>query len=222
MTDELERRPEGQLLYDAMKRKNLSFRSLASRIGLSDARVRNVINGYQAVGQGQRIDVTGPEDTVARLAQALDVTPEQLESVGRADAAYALQRRLPDGPMPDWARGVTEDVEIWRQIVATHEEIREWSEDPENYVPPDAILDYFSTDSLMGEVHRRLGLALRGLGPYYWQSDVEAHPIYAVMADYKSKGGDEDGSTNEATEAEKNQFRLAAKHGKKEPEDEPQ
>lgn len=142
-------RPEGQLIQNAAKNKGVSMRELADLIDLSEARVRNIVNGYQAVGQGQRISIVGPEDTVAKMAGALGITPEELEEAGRRDAAHALRRRLPGGPLPEWA---DEEDEVWRNVVAEHEEIREWAEDPENYMPPDAILHYFSTDALVGEL----------------------------------------------------------------------
>lgn len=164
-------RPEGRLFQDELKRQGKSMRELADAIEMSEARVRNIINGYQAVGQKQRIKVIGPEDTLAKMAAALDITPEQLEEADRHDAAHALKRRLPGGPMPEWAEGVeNDDAETWRMIVAQHEEIREWAEDPENYLPPDAMLGYFSIDSLMGEVSARLERAERAFGPYYWLS----------------------------------------------------
>lgn len=166
-------RPEGKLLQAAAKMRDVSMRELAELVGLSEARVRNVVNGYQAVGQGQRISIVGPEDTVAKLAGALGVTPEQLETVGRSDAAHALRRRLPGGPLPQWAEG--DDSQVWRSVVARHEEIREWAEDPENYLPPDAVLGYFSVDALLGEVASRIERAQRAFGPYYWltEPDVE-------------------------------------------------
>jgi hypothetical protein len=36
--------------------------------------------------------VGAPADTIARMAQSVDVTPEQLETVGRADAAEELRK----------------------------------------------------------------------------------------------------------------------------------
>lgn len=176
-------RPEGRLIQEVADSKGVSMRALAEAIGMSEARVRNIVNGYQAVGQGQRISIHGPEDTVAKMAGALKISPEQLEAAGRPDAAHALRRRLPGGPMPEWA-GEDED-EIWRNVVAEHEEIREWAEDPANIMPPDAILNHFSTDSLLGEVASRVARAGQALGPWFWLSapTIPLHPAAEIPSE---------------------------------------
>lgn len=197
MTEGETQKPEGKLLHEAMQREGLSFRAIAAQIGMSDARVRNIINGYQAVGRGQRIDITGPEDTVAKIAAVVQVTPEQLEAAGRHDAARALRRRLPGGEMPDWARMNLDDAS-WRHVVATHEEIREWAEDPENFLPPESILEYFKTDSLLAEIEGRMAQAERVLNPYFWQQGFDS--------DVYNRGGsspDESEGVDRGTSAEK-------------------
>lgn len=176
-------RPEGRLIQEVANKKGISMRQLADLIDMSEARVRNIVNGYQAAGRGQRLSVMGPEDTVAKMAGALGISPEQLEAAERPDAAHALRRRLPGGPLPDWADG--DDDEIWRSVVAEHEEIREWAEDPANYMPPDAILNHFSTDALLGEVASRVGLAGQTLGPWYWLSrrKFTLHPASEIPSE---------------------------------------
>lgn len=85
-------RPEGKLIKDALDaRPKLSQRGLADRAGLSEGRARQIINGYASVGQGQFVEVVGPAETVARLFQVLDLTPEQASAAGRDDVAEILE-----------------------------------------------------------------------------------------------------------------------------------
>lgn len=85
-------RPEGRLIEAARKRHTpaLSVRKAATAAGISDGRWRQIANGYQSVGAGQVAIVEGPPETLARMALAVGVTPEELRSVGRIDAADAL------------------------------------------------------------------------------------------------------------------------------------
>ncbi|MER6630116.1 helix-turn-helix transcriptional regulator [Streptomyces sp. NPDC000987] len=83
--------PEAVLLKEALQRKRLSGREAARRAGVSDTWWRNITRGYQTVS-GTAVAVRGPADTVARMAQVIDVTADQLRNAGREDAAEALER----------------------------------------------------------------------------------------------------------------------------------
>lgn len=61
---------------------------------MSDSRWRQIISGYQTVG-GTHVPVRAPDETLARMAQVVGVTADELTEAGRADAAQAL-RDLPD------------------------------------------------------------------------------------------------------------------------------
>jgi hypothetical protein len=99
MTDRPEQRPEGALLQRAMKNrlKPLTAREAAPRAGIGEARWRQIINGYTSPTAGTYIAVIAPAATLARMAAVVGVTVEQLEDVGRGDAAEIL-RQLPDEP----------------------------------------------------------------------------------------------------------------------------
>jgi transcriptional regulator with XRE-family HTH domain len=85
--------PEGKLITDARKRARLSGREAAKRAGISEGRWRQIVNGYMVVTKGVYSPVVGaPADTVARMAQSVDVTPEQLVAAHRADAAEELRK----------------------------------------------------------------------------------------------------------------------------------
>jgi transcriptional regulator with XRE-family HTH domain len=93
MTAKPEPQPEGKLIMDARKRARLSGREAARRAGISEGRWRQIVNGYMVVTKGVYSPVVGaPADTVARMAQSVDVAPEELEEAGRADAAEELRR----------------------------------------------------------------------------------------------------------------------------------
>jgi transcriptional regulator with XRE-family HTH domain len=94
MTDRPVQRPEGALIGRAQKRSGLSQRAAARLAGISENHWRNIVKGYSTVSAGVTAPIKGNADTVARMAQAVGVTPEELEEVGREDAAAVL-RGLP-------------------------------------------------------------------------------------------------------------------------------
>lgn len=89
-----EQRPEGKLIAAALKRSGLSQRQAAAKAGISENRWRAIMHGYQSVSAGVNAPVRGPAETVARMAKAVDVDPEQLEEVDRLDAADELRELL--------------------------------------------------------------------------------------------------------------------------------
>lgn len=88
--------PEGRLITETLRhlRPKMSQREAARVAGMSDARWRQIVSGYQMVS-GQPVAVTAPAETIARMAQVVGATPEQLEQANRKDAAEEL-RKLPD------------------------------------------------------------------------------------------------------------------------------
>jgi hypothetical protein len=91
MTDDLPaQRPEGEILKKAQRASGQSIRQVATSAGMSDARWRQIVNGYMHVS-GVNAEVVAPPKTLARMAHVVGVTPEQLVSAGREDAADALE-----------------------------------------------------------------------------------------------------------------------------------
>ncbi|MGC4886770.1 hypothetical protein [Micromonospora sp. DT227] len=91
LTEKPAPQPEGALIFRAMERRNLTARAAANQVGMSEGRVRQLINGYQALGSQQFRVVKGKAIRVAQLAKLAGVTPEQLTDVGREDAAEVLR-----------------------------------------------------------------------------------------------------------------------------------
>jgi transcriptional regulator with XRE-family HTH domain len=91
---------EAHLLQTALAAKGLSQRQAAHAAGISESRWRQIVSGYQAVS-GSKAPVRSPGATLARMAQVVGVTPEQLESAGRADAAGALRDLVAAGSVAD-------------------------------------------------------------------------------------------------------------------------
>lgn len=85
-----EQRPEGRLIGEALRMKGISGRQAASEAGISDARWRQIVNGYMSAGGGQTVTVVGPDETIARMARVAGVTPNQLREAGRPEAADLL------------------------------------------------------------------------------------------------------------------------------------
>lgn len=83
--------PEARLIAAALKRSGLSIREASRRADLSEGRWRQIMNGYQTVSAGVHIPVSGPPDTVARMARVAGVRVDELGNAGRPDAAMMLQ-----------------------------------------------------------------------------------------------------------------------------------
>ena len=90
MPDKPAQPPEGVLLQRALIRARLSARAAADKAGISEGRWRQIVNGYQSA-RGSHIPVTAPAATLAHMARALNVTPQELSTAGREDAADVLQ-----------------------------------------------------------------------------------------------------------------------------------
>ena len=86
------RTPEGRLIGDAQKQRDLSSRQAAQWAGISPSRWTQIVNGYQIVS-GKRVPVTdAPADTIARMAEVVGVTADELRGAGRDDAAGVLTK----------------------------------------------------------------------------------------------------------------------------------
>lgn len=96
---EQHQRPEGALIEAALNQAvpKVSQRELARRVGMSEGRIRQILNGYQSQG-GVVFPIIGPPDTVARMAVAAGLTPAQMREVGRDDVADAMRPTMaPEG-----------------------------------------------------------------------------------------------------------------------------
>lgn len=87
-------RPEGMLIEAAAKSDGRSIRQLAAQAGMSDARWRQLVKGYQSVTGGGVAEAVARAETLAKMAQVLRLSPASLEEVGRSDAAVVLRRLL--------------------------------------------------------------------------------------------------------------------------------
>ena len=158
MTDH--QRPEGKLLQSAIKRAGLSVRKVAQEVGLSDTRLRHVLNGYQPVGQGQVIQIVGPADTLAKIAAAVDVSPEELRAVGRADAASALE----DLRTREGSGGVTLDADRYEIAL---EALEAWMDADERPLhPPTPALWLWTPTQLATVLADQASAVERALGDF--------------------------------------------------------
>lgn len=96
MVDRPDPTPEGALIARAVRQRHISARKIAPAAGITEARWRQIVNGYQSVG-GQYIRVVAPAATLAKMARAVGITSDQLTDVGREDAAAVLADDLRDG-----------------------------------------------------------------------------------------------------------------------------
>lgn len=97
---------EGRLIEEAVKADGRSVRQLAPLAGISDARWRHIVKGYQPTGGGRWNEAKAPAQTLARMAYLLGIDPDELDAAGRPDAAQALagvqaaRERHPQPPTP--------------------------------------------------------------------------------------------------------------------------
>lgn len=82
--------PEGELIETARKRASMSQNKAAKRAGISGTRWRQIVKGVASGGRGIEIPAHGNAETVARMAQAVGVTAEELSEVERDDAAAEM------------------------------------------------------------------------------------------------------------------------------------
>lgn len=118
-------RPEGAVIERALKRKNLSARAAAEKAGISEGRWRQVMNGYQATGQGKYVDAVGTDVTVAHMAKAVEVTPEELDAAGRPDAALLLRDLYEQDAKPE---GVEAELKAIRDNPERPSHLRSWAQ----------------------------------------------------------------------------------------------
>jgi hypothetical protein len=110
-TQKPEAPPEALLIKEALRRSRLSGRAAAKRAALGETRWRQIVNGYSDVGGGVRVPVVAPAETLARMAQVVGVTPDELRQAGRADAAEELAA-LGGSPSPTSATNFASDPQL--------------------------------------------------------------------------------------------------------------
>jgi hypothetical protein len=84
--------PEGVLISAALENSGISKREAARRAGISEGRWRQIVTGSQSLGGGSYGIVRGaPAKTVARMALAVGVAPEDMAGEGqRSDVAREM------------------------------------------------------------------------------------------------------------------------------------
>ncbi|WP_114202352.1 hypothetical protein [Janibacter anophelis] len=135
-------RPEGRLIEEELKATGRSVRSIAPKVGVSDTRLRHIINGYQPAGAGQVIEVKAPAETLARLAIAVGLADIQMTWAGRDDAAQLMAAMDSGGdvtdPAPDTTAPATrgELLDLRKELLARIERLeREEGEHGGNTAP---------------------------------------------------------------------------------------
>jgi hypothetical protein len=84
----------------------LSVTKAAKLADISEGRWRQIAKGYQQASTSTRVPVRAPADTLARMAEVVGATPDQLREAGREDAAKRLEEsQLADAQIPPDVRG---------------------------------------------------------------------------------------------------------------------
>lgn len=105
--------PEAELLRRARlgNRPKLSIRAAARLAGVSEVRWRQIEAGYETRGD-VAIPARATDGTLAHMAAAVDVSPQQLTDAGREDAALVLVEILRHGSRASAGAGTAGDAEI--------------------------------------------------------------------------------------------------------------
>ncbi|MFC4912547.1 hypothetical protein [Actinomadura gamaensis] len=82
------------MLAERLAQLGWSIRRAARESEYSEGRWRQVVKGYEGRGGGAVRAVHASADTLASMAQTLDLSPEQLDGVGRPDAAEKLRELI--------------------------------------------------------------------------------------------------------------------------------
>lgn len=127
MNERPEPTPEGRLLAEALERSGLSIREASRRAKISYGRWRQIATGVQNSSPGEWAKVVGPARTVARMAQVVNVTADQMAEAGREDVAQILRegaaRHL--SALPSDGGPVDEAISAIRQVKGlTEDELR--------------------------------------------------------------------------------------------------
>lgn len=151
MADDPVQPPEGVLLQTKLAATGMSARKAAEEIGISDSRLRHIIRGYQPVGQGQKVTVRAPADTLGRIAYVLEISPAELVEVGRDDAAEAMERARANQ---------LHDRFVWpldqQQRAQARMDAQEWFRSGMDGPAPKSLLRVVTNSDLVAEVARRL------------------------------------------------------------------
>lgn len=174
-------RPEGKLIEAAAKRSKKSLRQIAREIEMSEGRVRQIVNGYKTEG-GSVIQIVGPPNTVATIATAAGVKPDQMRAAGLADVADAMSGM--------WNVSVGEGEVFY---LATHRQAREdlaawldrYEEDGGVTPPPTPALMMWDFEQLLEAVAAKHRDELR-LKDYF----IEMLGADETSSPFGHKGGD--------------------------------
>lgn len=93
--DSADKQPLGRWLEHLRKSytPHISMRSAAELAGLSEARWRQIENGYRVAAKDLRVPVVAPDETIAQMAECLAGEPDELRAIGYERAADLLARR---------------------------------------------------------------------------------------------------------------------------------
>lgn len=106
--------PWGAAIAAACRHAGRSARAAARQAGISEGRWRQITSGYQVVSPGVYAPVRGPARTVARMAAVAGLTPAQLRTAGRDDAARLLAAHGGEGGADGWGGPELGDLLIRR------------------------------------------------------------------------------------------------------------
>lgn len=82
--------PVMKLIQERRTRRGLSFRAAGTAAGISEARWRQLESGSRDI-RGVHVEEPAPDKTLARMAYATGVTPQELKDHDRPEAAQLLE-----------------------------------------------------------------------------------------------------------------------------------
>lgn len=122
MSSQLKPPPEARLIQQRRDAADppMSRRQAAATAGISVSQWSDVERGSKRAGQGTVIPVKATAQTLARMAQVVGATTDDLTAVGRTDAASQLQNFERDQGIQQRLSSVPGLGPVIRQVTDTH------------------------------------------------------------------------------------------------------
>lgn len=173
----------------------MKVREAARRADLSEGRWRQIAKGYQSIGRGLRAPVTAPTSTLARMALAVGLTPDEMTEAGEDRVAEEMLAVADPSIREGWEQVTTIQAgqhALWRQI----EDTRRAREAAAGRLT--ALVDA-SEEELLAELYRRVDRMRRNITTFRFlhEGDPDPSALQAAADDGVTPGTPPPSATQE-------------------------
>lgn len=114
--EDYEPSPAARLIETRRLAQGVSMRKAAAAAELSEGRWRQIAKGYQQAARGMRVPVNTTPETLARMAAAVNVEPDEMERAGHPDVADLLRAMSAPRDDPPTSLSEVSDEELLREV----------------------------------------------------------------------------------------------------------